>query len=346
MRHGLFTLALAAALAGCSKPNPLFLDTWEGLSESATQSGPGPTTVDATVTGSSGDSVEPTSTSTTAPDETTMAHMTGTSAPPTGTTGSSGTGCVSQELDLPPLRDTFVVESTDVGISCTLDGVNGEVYGGTCRELEFGGAPRVSLFRGTDIDDTERFSAYLLDFQRDGDGRLLHDGEAIPVDAIEQVSLRLAYSDPGGYGYDAAVVDVYVIPPEIMGEAAEWLEGSGVGDPCTEGSTFNCAQCKAGKPMECAESWFGKKEFSALADVFKLASVELPITGKDGDTALLKLDPALFGVEPNNGLLVMMQGLVMGMQILTDTPPGPLRMHAREFPEANLRPGLVVQACL
>jgi hypothetical protein len=345
MRHGLFTLALAAALAACSKPNPLFLDTWEGISEGSSQIDTSATTVDATVTASSGSSVDPTSTTTI--DETTTADATATSSPPTGTTGSTGHACVSQEIDVPPLRDTFVVESTDAGMGCTLDGVNGEVFpAGKCRYLEFGGAPRLSLFKGTDIDDSDRFSAYLLDFPRDDSGQVLDDGEAIPVEALESVSLRLAYSDPGGYGYKAAVVDLYVFPTDFQGVKGEWLEGSGVGDLCSEGSNFDCAQCEPGNPPTCSQKWFGLPAFTVPPAMFKLASVELPITGKDGDTALVELDPALFGSKPNNGFMVVMQGLVDGMQILTDNQPGPLRMHAKEFEDPNFRPALVVKACL
>jgi hypothetical protein len=346
MRHGLFTLALAAALTACSKPNPLFLDTWEGLSEGGSQI-TAVTTDDATATASSASSVDPTSTATTTIDETTTAGPTATSEPPTSTTGSTGQACASQTLELlPPARDTFVVRATDAGDSCTLDGSNGELFAGKCHLLDFGAVEMLSLFRGDDpIDEIERISAYLIDFPRDGAGQVIH-GDVIPSAQLEQVALRLAYSDPEEYGFDQANVEVYALPLEFDGKQAEWSEGAKAGALCEAGSTFLCAQCKAGDKLNCTAPWFGLDAFAVPPAMFMVASAALPISGPNGDTFDIPLDPKLFGEIPHNGFVVVTKAFVKRGQILTNTPPGPLRMHAREFADANLRPGLVVQACL
>lgn len=355
MRLGLSTLALAAALTACSKPNPLFLDTWGGVSEGSSQAS-AETTDEPTATTASASSVDPTATTTTTTvDETTTAGPTATSEPPTGTTSSTGSECTQKDLMIRPANDTFLVRALPSGAPvCALYGDEENFIQSKCADLEFGQQPIMSVFNDLDPADpmmvAERLGVYVLDFARDDEGQLLpDDGEpaVVPVEAIEQVFLQLAYSNPSPDEYDQLIVDLYAIPPEIDGMATDWHEGPGKGNICKAGANLACQECSPQGPPACAAKWGGKAELEIAGTQF-IGNFSLPGAGPEGTIVTIPLDRKYFGIEGNRGFVIVPKAIKLGeQQVGEGLKPGRVRMHAEEYEDdAELRPGLVVKACL
>lgn len=350
MRTGLFTLSLAVALPACSKLNPLFFDTWEGSTEGASQVDTGATSGEPGTTATNSD-VPTTAVPTSTGEPGTTVGPTASSEPVTST-GSTGPGCMSQAIEpIAPADDTFLVFAKDggAGEKCIL-GAFAESFTGYCHHLDFGKQPSLSLFRGPDPVEMpkERIGAFIVDFPRDpeGTGQLTQGlgGAVVPFQALEQVVLRVAYSNPDNVPFDAVTVDVYAIPAELDGIANTWFEGPEDGKPCTSGANFLCSRCGQLGPPNCDVDWFGKPEVD-LADFIYIATHELPGVGEEGMTQDIPIAPKWFGLEANRGFLIVPQAMKVNDEVV-EAIPGPMRMHSKEFPDPLLRPALRVHACL
>lgn len=342
----------ALAAAACSKPNPLFLDTWGvtdsgGTSEMSATSQTTPPTTPTTAT-ASGVTDDPPTTTTATSSWTTLDPPTTESSDSEVSETTADPPCTPSEFELAPEHDTFLITKADAGNTCNLPMVD-EFVGGLCTFLDFGQLGRLSSFSGPDMlePSIDWLSAYVVRFPRDEQGRLVSPQGPTPLAELEKVDLWIAYSrPPNGDAVDSVTLKLFALPP-----GAPWVEGPGAGSVCTVGAevaTHYCRQCMGedlmGKPITCPPewTWYGG-EFS-LDSLIPLAEVEVPAPTPDGGTHHFSLDTKWFGADENEGFAVVATGVVAG-----GTPgavdPGMIRLHAKEYTDAALRPTLKVQVC-
>lgn len=350
MRNGLVTLALAALIPACSKPNPLFLDTWEGLSEGATQIS-GETTSDPPTTSSS---TLPT-TSTSEPNETTTTTTTTTGETTETTVGSSGPvettgemklcepdgmGCCT--IGIPAIADNFFTDAVDlVKQGCTLAGeeLTQAEKMLSCSVWSFGKVPQLQIFNDPNgngqFATLKHLSVMALRFPVDG-GQLIHDGVKIPWLNIKSMALVIP-ATVLWEKFDEFTFGLYGLPLAQM-----WSEGDAMNAavPCEDkNSSLGCRVCGATIGV-CDTKW---------TDETPIQVYKTDLTAKPGD------DPGLLYLplppEGQDALMDSPGGLVLVPSAAVDSqgiglnyvPSGVITAQARESGDA---PRLVVEVCL
>lgn len=341
------TLILAGALAAaCSKDNPLFLDTWGGVSDSGTVTDTGASTLTGDPT-----TAPPPTTSTTDPPPTTGTAATGTSdvstssVDPTseGTTGepffcnAEMDGCC--QLLLEPEADNFFADAVD-GVApqeagCPyIDGPPAEFEKLQCGKWSFGQTPKLRLFNdyeGKWNEAVVNSSLMALRFPMK-DGQLVADGVPIPWDVVELMAIDLTVEVDWEYFSDF-VFDLYGLPVDQT-----WTEGDGPGAvPCTGGnSCYYCRVCGE-TPDECTEGWSAQKP---LTD--HLATLEA-VPGPDlTQLQMVVPDPQTLAGAPA-GLVLVPIGVTYEGQPRTYVPSGAVIAHARE---SGAPPRLRLKLCM
>ncbi|MDC0720789.1 hypothetical protein [Nannocystis bainbridge] len=267
-RSSFTAILLGGALAGgCSKPNPLFLDTWDPVTDSSSQSmtsvGPSePTTLDPPVT-VTGD--PPTTTSTTDDITSTVSSDPSTTTGPNPTTETTGEPflCPGDQLDMegccfvdvPVAADTFFSDANDgVGTGCTLSDLPVEYSMLECKHVSFGRAPTVSLFKdnGNIGPAYTGTSVMALRFPLQ-DGRLVSKNGPIESEQIESIHLEMWAQ------YQKNVHSDLKFAVHVLDASLEWDEGDGDGATgCANGlASFHCFECGAQVGNGCAMDWGG-----------------------------------------------------------------------------------------
>ncbi|HEY8375816.1 MAG TPA: hypothetical protein VIK91_04965 [Nannocystis sp.] len=352
------TLILAGALAaGCSKPNPLFLDTVG----SGSDSGGASTTGANTVTEAPGTTVEPTSSGTTAALTTSWPGTTGTSHGTTSTSESSSTSGVGPTSDAttdepfvcePDLEGCCEVRVEAVADSFFTDAVDGANPNGCplagdkpplCSKWSFGRATELTLFSDyTNKDWPTGISVLALRFPMEGES-IVVDGEVVPQDLVKKIVLELSLSKPIDWQkYDKFEFDLYGLPEGDM-----WTEGDGMGVvPCANGnSSYACRACGANPNADCLTAW---------SDQDPIVTWLGKVTANLGGQPMLLELPFQTNQDVENhyhyewlvagqvGLVVVPTGVVID-GIGEDRVPGEvLKVHARE---SGMAPALRLTVC-
>lgn len=333
------------------------------LSLSACSSDPGDSSSDsgstaATTDGNSTDSTSSTvgessgttgTTSTTAPTTSTSSGSSdvgtseATSTTATGTTGDpficavvDGEGCC--EIEIAAEADTFFSDAVDgIGPGCPL--VPPPPMGLqelACEHWSFGAAPELPLFRddGSFIAAIQGTNVLALRFPITDDGLLMADGEPIPGELIQAVTLDLAVEIDWSTYSDLK----FAIHGLAAGQG--WDEGDGAVPvtACVDGlASFACRQC-GDMPEVCAEPW------DSPLPMTELGLVDGP-QGPDVDRLSLDLLP----LGPVNdwlpqiadGLIVAPSSSTYDAVVLEDQVPyGQLHVKTRESgspPQLRLR---------
>lgn len=334
------TLILTAALAAaCSKPNPLFLDTWGELSDGGTSA--------STLTGEPMTTTTWPTTGTTEPPPTTGPGTTTTGDVTTGGPTSEGTtgepffcnadmdGCC--EVRLEPEADNFFTDAVD-GVAPMEAGcpfvVNppAEYAKLLCSKWSFGRVPSLGLFNDYDgwvFDPNKNSSVMALRFPMK-DGRLLADGVPIPWEVVELLMIEIAIETDWGFFSDF-VFDLYGLPAELT-----WTEGDGPGAvPCTGGnSCYNCRACGA-TPEECAEPWPAQKPLDSWIAKIEAASAQPFLQ-------MVVPDPQSLAAAPG-GLVLVPTGVTFEGEARSFVPSGTMIANARESTKV---PSLRVKVCM
>lgn len=237
MHRASFTVLLAGALAACTKPNPLFLDTAGGVSEGGSQ-------VDTGVSSAGSEtSATPTTGTSEPPPPTTTEVVTGSGSEPVTSSGSESTTepvCDGTEdlvyVNEGPINltyDAFVYYEPPAGpTGCTL-----EPEDAVCTKRNWGAEPKFLLGYGVDPMSVRSYMA--LRFEPSA---LISAEELADIDIVE-VTIELSFyfkaMPPGG------VVEFDVYPFLDGGPETVWLEGSGYGEAGEDadgGATFDCSR--------------------------------------------------------------------------------------------------------
>lgn len=341
-RKSFTAILLGGALAGaCSKPNPLFLDTWDvvtdGGSNSETSLTAGsiePTTAQPTITETT-DPPPTTSTSTvTGSSETSTSDVTpGTTTETTGDPffcDPDQDGCCEVTIEVE--ADSFFSDAEDqVGeLKCPLVPVQQAPLDTLpCARWSFGRAKEMRFFNDDEGKGNEAIigkNVLALRFPMSGE-QLMHEGEAIPTAQIQSIRLVLT-----------AVVD-WVTYSDLMfsihgiGADQAWNEGDGVDEwvPCADGlASFHCRQCGEG-PEDCEAGW--------AADLPMAPFGEVPAPEGD-DPSLLELDLTKIGADEVHvtqwlpkaagTLLVVPSSSTFGGNSHTQVPVGAIKVKTRD----------------
>lgn len=269
IRASVTVCLLAGAISGCSKPNPLFLDTAGGVSEGGTQvdtdggsagstgatptTGVGPTTSEPTT------GVDPVTS-----DPGTTSPMT-TAGPTSGTTGGQDffcepdpmSGCCAVEI--PVEADNFLSEARDgtgqPGCPLVANPMGFESL--LCGDWSFGKATELGIFNDFEgqgqLEANKHYTHLALRFPM-VDGLLLFNSVAIPWDVVKDVQLHV----PAKVRWDifsAFGFGVHGLPVDQT-----WVEGVGNGGnvpvPCKDANTsFFCRACGGAPGQACAMDW-------------------------------------------------------------------------------------------
>ncbi|PCC73073.1 hypothetical protein SAMN02745121_06465 [Nannocystis exedens] len=295
-RKSFTAILLGGALAGgCSKPNPLFLDTWDVVTDSGSVSQTSAVTAEPTT-------IEPPTTTTTDPPVTTTSSgsITGTSdalttdepLPTTETTGDSFL-CEAADLDMEGCclvdivveADTFFSDALDgVAEGCQLSPLPVEYEKLACQHVSFGKAPVVAVFKddgmsGTAVSGT---SMMALRFPTKNGQLVSQMHGPVATELIKSIELVVwAMYDPSVY--KDLTFAVHALHPDLG-----WIEGDdGGATACVNGrASFACRECGATVGGECPASW-GMAPQPIQNDAEPLGVVAAV---SDGNTGLAPID--------------------------------------------------------
>ncbi|MCY1008935.1 hypothetical protein OV079_25935 [Nannocystis pusilla] len=353
-RKSFTAILVGGALAGgCSKPNPLFLDTWDVITDSGSVSQTSAVTLETTTieppTTTSDPPVTTTSTSTSPSTITSSSDNTTTTTEPNPTTETTNEGfvCDGVGVDMEGCCEVKVTVEADTFLSDAFDGVNGEckVSGEPvpfdCKDLSFGEVESGSLLKdnGMVVSAIVGITMMALRFPTK-DGQLDSDHGPVPTAQIESVQLVLK-------GEDEA--NLYGEPMQFSLHALDadqgWSEG-GKASQCADGlSSFACRVC--GAVGECTTPWTQEQQQKPLLEVLQPLGVVDAICG---DSGLQPIDLASLG-SPEEWVPAIVAGsLVVAPKSATfmnekyeELIPAPgIKVHARE---SGAAPRLVVRVC-
>lgn len=348
------TVVLAGALlAACSKPNPLFLDTWDGVSDSGSNSetATNPTLTDPPVTTTSTPTTTtPTTvTSTTETPPTTSTSTTSTSGVTTEDPETVGTtedvlpcepdmeGCC--EVEIGAAADNFFTNAhADVGNSgCPLvpnPEPDQEML--PCEFWSFGKAPKLQLFNDYEvvwISLTKGASALALRFPTKN-GELVAAGQQIPWALVKSMVLELTVE------IDWAVFSD--LDFQLLGLPADqtWTEGDDQPEmvPCVDNnSSYRCRACGPTILGECAGPWDGADPLMALHAVVP------GVQGAGPDKLEIEIAETSWLANFTGGLVVLPNSSKIDGQAFPQVPSGALFVHARE---SGSPPTLRARVCM
>lgn len=309
MTRSSFTgILLAGALvAGCSKPNPLFIDTWDVVTDSGSVSEASGTSLTSETT-TTGPIDPPTSTSTTTSvsgSDVGSSEVTVTSSSTTTTTETTGDPffCALEgdnccDVWIPAAADTFFVDAGDgVGPGCPLGAAPMGYSNVPCRFWNFDKVEQLPIFLDmTGLEPLyikgEGLFALALAMEN---GELVHAESKLTIgwELVQSLALELPVTAKWDL-YTAPKFALYGLP-----EAALWQEGAGEPGPCAfGGSSHECRACMPDQPvLSCAESWAMPGDFESLGDV-------MGGPGVDAGVLEIPLDKDKFMATSSRGLLL------------------------------------------
>jgi len=276
-RSSFTAVLLGGALAGaCSKPNPLFLDTWGVVTDSGSNS-------ETTLTAGSIEptTVEPPVTETTDPPTTTTSTVTsssevGTSDVTPGTTTETtgdpffcdvdNDGCCT--VDIAVEADSFFSDAQDlVGLpGCPLVPDQPPPLDMLpCTHWSFGLAKEMRFFNDDEGKGNEAIigkNVLALRFPMSGE-QLTYEGEAIPTAQIDSIALVLTAV------IDWATYSDLTFSIHGIDAGQTWSEGPAPGEmvPCKDGlASFGCRECGA-TPEDCTAAWAADLPMATFGEV-------------------------------------------------------------------------------
>ncbi|WAS96103.1 hypothetical protein [Nannocystis punicea] len=296
-RSSFTAILLGGALAGgCSKPNPLFLDTWDvvtdsGGSQSQTSVGTiEPTTVSPPTT----TSTDPPLTTTSSTSLTSSSDVTTTTTEPNPTTETTGDPFVCDELDMNGCCEVVVAAEADAFFSDAVDGASGvgcppaepplENKDLECKHISFGSSPAVRVFKDNgEIQAADKGISMMAMRFPTKDGQLLSQDGPVPTDLIDSVQLELAATYNQIF-YSDLKFTIYALG------ASGWMEGD-AGQPvsCIKGlASFACLACGDVVGQGCDATWVPMQE-STILDVLQTLGVVDAVAGGNSGLAPIEL---------------------------------------------------------
>lgn len=352
-RKSFTAILVGGALAGgCSKPNPLFLDTWDVITDSGSVSQTSAVTLETTTieppTTTSDPPVTTTSSSTSPSTITSSSDNTTTTTEPNPTTETTGEGFVCDGLDddMDGCCELTVEVEADTFFSSATDDVNGWCVVTEppkpldCDVLSFGELP--SGFLAKDDGMTTAVNGVTVMALRfpAKDGQLLSEYGPIPTEHVASVQLavKAKYSTDL---YD----DEMQFALHALAESLSWVE-AGDGSECVEDMpSFNCRECGPGGMNECAVAWSEEKE--PVLGVLELIGV-VDAVGVGGMLQALDLkmlmEPQEWLPKIIGGTLVVApQSAVYNDEFYSELiPPPGIEFYARE---SGAPAKLIVRVC-
>lgn len=344
-RSSFTAILLGGVLAGaCSKPNPLFLDTWDVVTDSGsnaqttlTAGSLEPTTVDPTLTATSDPPTTTTSTATSSSDATTTEPTPGTTTETTGDVfvcdgvGVDMDDCCTLTVEIE--ADTFFSDAIDgVAVGCALAGEPPPGYPMlACEHVSFGRAATVPLFNdnGQIGGAVTGVSMMVLRF-RTKDGLLLSNAGPVPSEQITEIRAGVAAETEWGklnalqfavHGFDGGLT---------------WVEGDnlvGAAACLDDKASFACRDCGE-EVTKCDAPWGNPSKpvpdgVAPIGTVDAVLDAEMP--------GMLSLDMTPFG-SPAEWIPKIVGGLVLlprsstydGVPYEALVPYPGLKVHARE----------------
>lgn len=356
-RKSFTAILVGGALAGgCSKPNPLFLDTWDVITDGGSVSQTSAVTLETTTieppTTTSDPPVTTTSSSTSPGTITSSSDNTTTTTEPNPTTETTGEGFVCDgigvdmdgccEVKIQVEADTFLSNADDFVVpGCPTAPGPMDL---DCQFLSFGNVKAGYLLHDDGSVDAAVLgvSVMLLRFPTK-DGQLMSSHGPIATDTVESVRLEvLAEYDDELYG------EQMQFALHTLDAGYAWAEGDIDGaTPCVDGlPSFACQQCGPTYDAECTSKWIDDPEKSFL-DVLQLLGVVDAVATNGGlkpiDLAPLGAPkdwmPALVG----GSLVVVPQSAVYKGVPNAELFPAPgIKIHALE---GSSPPKLVARVC-
>ncbi|MCY0987292.1 hypothetical protein OV203_09170 [Nannocystis sp. ILAH1] len=279
-RKSFTAILLGGALAGgCSKPNPLFLDTWDVITDSGSVSQTSAVTLETTTIEPPTTTSDPpvtTTSSSTSPSTITSSsdHTTTSTTGPNPTTETTGEGFVCDGLDddMDGCCEVEVIVEADTFLS---DALNFVVPGCPvapgpmdldCQFLSFGAAKSGHLLKDDGSVDAAVLgvSMMLLRFPTK-DGQLVSTEGPIVTETIKAIRLEvLAKYDDILYG-EQMKFDLHTLDAGL-----EWVEGGGdAATECVDGlPSFACRQCGATYDADCT-AWWGGEPGKSIPEVLQ-----------------------------------------------------------------------------
>ncbi|MBZ5712199.1 hypothetical protein [Nannocystis pusilla] len=357
-RSSFTAVLLGGALAGaCSKPNPLFLDTWDVVTDSGsnsetslTASSLEPTTVDPTLTATS----EPPTTTTTS--TVTGSSEVTTSDPTPGTTETTGDSFICDNVDMNGCcevvvdveADTFFSNAEDgVGVGCPVTDPPPGYEMLACEHISFGRVKAAPVFKdvGNIVAAVKNVNMMVLRFPTK-DGQLVSDAGPVPSEQIKAIHLAVT----GEVEWDKYSDLEFAV--HGLGADLNWDEGDNLENAaaCLDGkASFACRECGP-QLMTCSGAWANGPQ-PIPQNAAPIGTVEmLPDPDPMKPTAVLPLDLSGFG--PATGWIPkIVSGLALVPSSSTYVEPAPADLvlfpgallHARESEEAA--PQLRLKVC-
>ncbi|MCY1058019.1 hypothetical protein [Nannocystis sp. SCPEA4] len=356
-RSSFTAILLGGVLAGaCSKPNPLFLDTWDVVTDSGsnaqttlTASSLEPTTVDPTLTATSDPPTTTTGTATSSSDATTTEPTPGTTTETTGEpfvcdgVGVNMEGCCEVVIDVE--ADTFFSNAEDgVGVGCPVTDPPPGYPMLACEHISFGRAKAAPVFKdvGNIVAAVKGVNMMVLRFPTK-DGQLLSDEGPVPSEQIEAIHLVVT----GEVEWDKYSDLKFAV--HGLGADLTWEEGDNLEDAaaCLDGkASFACRECPSELMAECPGPWDGGPQPipDNAAPIGTVEASQLEMT-----TGIQPLDLSGFG-DPAGWIPKIVSGLALvpSSSTYVDMDPAELvlfpgaKLYARE---SNKIPQLKLKVC-
>ncbi|WP_434418677.1 hypothetical protein [Nannocystis pusilla] len=289
-RKSFTAILLGGALAGgCSKPNPLFLDTWDVITDSGSVSQTSAVTLETTTIEPPTTSDPPVTTTSTATSTSTITsssdNTTTTGPNPTTETTGEGFVCDGVGVDMEGCCEVKVLVAADTFLSDATDGVNGECMVTQppklidCVSLSFGELKGGFLSKddGT-VSAVEGITVMALQFPTE-DGQLVSEANGpIPTGSIASLRLEVqAEYNQALYG------DQMQFSFHALDAGLGWTEG-GSASECADGfPSFTCRQCGAMVGDDCV-AWWHDEEMKPVVEVLQ----PLAVVDTVGEAGVLK----------------------------------------------------------
>lgn len=319
-RKSFTAILLGGALAGgCSKPNPLFLDTWDVITDSGSVSQTSAVTLETTTIEpptTSDPPVTTTSSSTSPSTITSSSDITTTTSTtePNPTTETTGEGFVCDGLDddMDGCCELTVEVEADTFFSDAVDGVGMDGCPIAplqdnptlaCRHISFGAVLEMAVFKDTGDIEAAVIGANMMALRfPTKDGQLVSkENGPIPTGAITSVKLEVV----ANYNHDH-YADLRFT---LLGLGVDgWVEGA-VKAPtsCVDGlASFACLACGQTAGGPCDPPWPMKE--SITPELQKLGVV---VADPDQDSGLAPIDLNSLDLPPTDWVPMIAGGLVM-----------------------------------
>ncbi|MFZ6181567.1 hypothetical protein [Nannocystis pusilla] len=301
-RKSFTAILVGGALAGgCSKPNPLFLDTWDVITDSGSVSQTSAVTLETTTieppTTTSDPPVTTTSTSTSPSTITSSSDNTTTTTEPNPTTETTGEGfvCDGLDVDMEGCCEVMIEVEADTFFSDAIDGVGmagcpiaqpEDNPALECRHVSFGSVPEMAVFKDNGVIGAAVIGSAMvaLRFPMQDGQLVVEDHGPIPNEQIQSVKLKVEAN--------YKQVDFKNLRFTMHGLGVDgWEEGDGQKPVSCVGGlvSFACLACGPVAGGECESPWKAMAP-SILAVLEPLGVVEAD-EGENSGLAAIDLAP-------------------------------------------------------